>query len=434
MSASNLDAGWQLPLRWPQPAAATRERSFSPVAERLLKAAIVFALLALTVLDRFGLRVTAEWSIPPGAVAMYLLAATMVATGTGGLHWRGALAYVALVGVAASSLWVNLLFAPPAYVSAASFFLLVVLYAPFAFALRRAAVSPALWQWTARLYVAFSLFLALAGIAQFFAQFVLFEPWLFDYTPLIRDSLRASGGWNTVYYVGSWVKSNGFFLREPSIFSLAMAFAILCELGLAARKWVLAVLGLGLVLSYSGSGLVCLAAALLLSLRPRALLRILGTAAAVGVALVVFWDTLNLSYTVNRVEEIQSQKSSAYCRLVYPGAVALQEIDSSAWAAVLGHGPGTMQRMGGTCIGGHQTAYAKALIEYGLAGVIAVGALILGALGRSGLPLRFRAPVALAWLLLGGNLLASEVSLFLYLLSGMWFENAARAAAPEDAA
>jgi hypothetical protein len=434
MSAADLRPAWQLPLQWPD-AATGSAASHSRTTERLLKAAILFAMLALTVLDRFGLRISADYAVPPGMMAMYALVAVMLYGGAAQLNPRGALAYVAVVSVAGLSLMVNFALAPPAYISVDSFLLLVVLYAPFVVALRQGSVDPQLWRWTVNLYVAFALFVAAAGILQFFLQFVFQPSWLFDYSPLIPAPLTASGGWNTVYSTGEWIKSNGFFLREPSIFSVAMAFALLCELSLARRKWVMAVLAMGLVLSYSGSGLLSLAVAMLFPLGRGSVLRILGCAALAAAAILLLGDALNLSYTAGRVGEISSERSSAYCRFVYPGAVALQQIDSSAWTTLLGHGPGTMERMGATCADGHQTAYAKMLFEYGLAGVLAFGVLLLGALNRSAAPLRIRVGVGLTWLLLGGNLLASEVLLFIFLLSAMWPQGtAARAMKGEGAA
>lgn len=424
MRAADIRPAWQLPLQWPPPAAhaPSGDRTASH-AGRLLRGALVFTMLALTVLDRFGLRFTEEWSIPPGMMAMYGLVAAMLLTGAARLHPGGALAYLVLASVAALSFLVNASLAPVAQVSFTSFVLLIVLYAPFAVALRPGAVAAAqLWRWTMGMYIAFCVFIAAAGIAQYFAQFLFRGAWLFDYTPLIPAPIRASGGWNTVYETQNWIKSNGFFMREPSIFSIVMAFALLCELSLAARKWVMAILAMGVVLSYSGSGLLCLAVAMMFSPGRGALLRLLACAAAIYYLL---GDPLNLSYTLSRVDEFGSQRSSAYCRLIYPGAVALREIDSSVWTSLLGHGSGSMERMGATCADGHQTTYAKALFEYGVLGSLAFAALILGALNRSAAPLRIRVGVGVTWLVLGGNLLASEVLLFIYILSAMWPEGTA---------
>jgi hypothetical protein len=79
-----------------------------------------------------------------------------------------------------------------------------------------------------------------------------------------------------------------------------------------------------------------------------------------------------------------------------------------------------MARMGGTCSDGHQTTYGKLLFEYGLAGTVAFGLLIVGALNRAGAPLRIRVALGVTWLLLGGNLAASEVLVAIYLLSALW--------------
>jgi hypothetical protein len=436
MSSLDIRPAWQLPLQWPQVAASlpSGDRHVRQTG-RLLKAAIVFAMLALTVLDRFGLRLNADFSIPPGMMAMYGLLAVMFLAGAAQLNPRGALAYLAVASVAALSFVVNASFEPRAYVSIASFLLLTVLYAPFAVSLRPGAVAPELWRWTVGLYIAFSVFLALAGIVQFFVQFVFRPEWLFDYTSLIPLPVRASGGWNTAYSTGEWIKSNGFFLREPSIFSVAMAFALLCELSLARRKWVLATLATGLVLTYSGSGLLCLSAALLFPFPRRSMLQLLAVAALAAALFFVLGDALNLSYTLDRVGEINHERSSAYCRFIYPGAIALQQLDSNVWAGVLGNGPGTMLRMGATCDGGHQTTYAKVLFEYGIAGTLAFGVLVLGALNRSAAPVRIRVGVGVTWPLLGGNLLASEVLLFIYILSAMWPEGTApRAVKPEGVA
>lgn len=414
-------AAWQAPLRWPLNDSAPQV-GHGAYAERLLMAAVVFAMLALTVLDRFGLRVTSSFSAAPALMAMYGLAAAMVLTGAAELNLRAALAYLGVVVVTGLSLVVNGAFLPPAYLSASSFLLLVTLYAPFAVSLRQGAVSPQLWCWTVRLYVAFALLVAVAGIAQFFLQFVYRAPWLFDYTPLIPEAFRATAGWNTVYATGDWIKSNGFFLREPSIFSIVMAIGLLCEVSLARRKWVMATLAAGLLLSYSGSGLLALAVAMLFPLGARTVLRVLASALIAAAVYFAFGEALNLDYTANRAEEIQSDRSSAYCRFVYPGVVVLQQIDTPLSASVLGHGPGSMERMGATCAEGHETTYAKVLFEYGLAGAFAFAVLLLGALRRSAAPLRLRVALGLSWALLGGNLLAADMLLFIYVLLAMWPE------------
>jgi hypothetical protein len=424
MSAADFRPAWQLPLQWPR---ATERTDAALPGERLLKAAIIFSMLALSVLDRFGLRISAEYSIPPGMIAMYAVIAAMLLSGAGSLNARGALAYLVLVSVAALSFLVNANLGPRSNVSITSLLLLFVLYAPFVVSLRPGAAPPELWRWMARLYVAFALFLAAAGIAQFFLQFVYRPEWLFTYTPLIPDALRGSGGWNTVNWAEHWIKSNGFFLREPSIFSIAMAFGLICELSLARRKWAIATMAAALVLTYSGSGLLCLAVAMLFPLGLGSMLRVLACAAAAAVVYLLFGDALNLGYTVGRVGEVHSDKTSAYCRFIYPNLLILQNLDANAWSALLGHGPGTMPKSDAMCGNGVETTYAKALFEYGLAGTLAFAALVLHALNRSAAPIRIRVALGVMWLLLGGNLLTSEFLLLILLFCAIWPEHTARA-------
>jgi hypothetical protein len=393
----------------------------------LLKAGLVFAVLALTVFDRFGLRLTADWSLPAAIFAMYVLAAIMILTGTAEVNRSGALAFVAVVTAAGLSFLVNAWFEPRPYQSVTAWMLVVLSYAPFVVALAPQAPGRRLWRWSARLFANLAVVVALAGIAQFFMQFVFHPPWLFDYTPLIPEAIRASGQWNTVNPVsnwvqadGYWIKANGFFLREASMFSLLLAFGIVGELTLGARRWALAAMAAGLVLSYSGSGLLCLAIALAFPLGRQTVMRGLGLAACAALLVLALGDALNLGYTVNRLAEFGSERSSAYCRFVHPAVVVLQGLGTDAWSALLGHGPGSMTRMGATCVDLHQPTYGKLLFEYGLVGALAFGALILQALNRSGAPLRIRVALGVTWIFIGGNLVSSEVIAALYLLCAMW--------------
>jgi hypothetical protein len=412
---SSAAALWRLPVQWPAP-----QLDAALPATRCMQAAILFAILALTVLDRFGVRIASGYSIPPGMIALYALLGAMVVSRSGMLNTQGALAYLAVVCAAGLSYLANAMLRPPPAPSIASFLLLAVLYLPFAFSLRPDAVRADLWRWLVKIYVGSAVLLAAAGITQFFLQFVFRADWLFNFMPLIPEPIRASGGWNTVNWAGDWIKSNGFFLREASIFSVAMAFALICELSMARRKWVLAMLAAGLVLTYSGSGLLCLAVAMLFPLDRHCLPRVLAFAALAAAVYFVFGEALNLGYTVERMGEVNSGRTSAYCRFVYPNVLILQNLDSSLWASLLGNGSGTMPKLDAACANGVETTYAKAVFEYGLLGALAFGALVFGALNRSSAPIRIRVALAVMWLFLGGNLLTSEFLLLIFLFSAMW--------------
>jgi hypothetical protein len=413
MSVAVIRPAWQLPRAAPSAA--------------FLRAGLVFAVLALTLLDRFGLRMTASWSMPAALVATYVLAAIMLLTDTARIDRRGAALFAAIVSVAGASYLVNTWFEPRSLRSVTSLLLVALSYAPFVLVLSPAAADAQRWRWTLRLFANAAALVAAAGMVQFFFQFVSDAPWLFDYTPLIPEALRTSGHWNTVHPVASWVqadgywiKSNGFFMREASMFSVVLAYGIVCELILGARRWAIVLMAAGLALSYSGSGLVALAVALVFPLERRTLLRVLGAAACVAAIVYFLGDTLNLSYTVERIAEFGDEQSSAYCRFIQPAVAVAQGLQFDAWSAILGHGPGSLTRWGMTCADLHEPTYGKLLFEYGLAGALAFGGLILHALSRSRAPLRLRIALAVSWLFVGGNLVSSEVLAMIFLFCAVW--------------
>ena len=430
MSSWQARPAWQLPVQWPDGTARSDTRAVG--RERLFKAAIVFAMLAMTVLDRFGLKLTERAGIPVGMMAMYALVAVMLLGGAAQLNFRATVAYLAIVSVTTISLLLNVAYTPLAFISKMSLLLLVVLYAPFCFSFRQGAVAPELWRWTLSLFIAFAVFLGAAGIVQYLAQFVFKAEWLFDFTPLIPERLQAGGGWATEYRIFSspnevaFTKSNGFFMREPSIFSVIIALGLLCELSLDRRRWVMGILAAGLMVSHAASGLVCLAAGLVFPLGRAKLARAVALAVLAAGVVFLFKDTQNVRVYLNRADELDRTNSSAYCRFVAPAVDAARHIESRPWTSLIGNGPGSIARMTEGCADTGVT-YAKALFEYGLAGCLAFGVLIVGALNRSSAPLRIRVGAGVAWVLLGGNLAHPLYLLFIFVVSAMWPEGTVRA-------
>jgi hypothetical protein len=433
MRLAPSSASWRLPRSWtvdPDRRAMTAPAASATAATpRWLKGMFIFALMSLTVLDRFGLRATETYSINPALVALYGLVAVALWTRSAQFNGVGALTFVGIVTVAGLSFVLNLSLDSHKYTSLTSLGLLLVLYAPFAVCLRPTVGTTALWRWMMKWFIVFCVGLAVAGIVQFYAQFVFHAPWLFDYTNFIPPMIRSSGVYNTVNHSSvSVIKSNGFFLREASGFSWYMALALVCEWSLKKRRLVMAVLALAIVVSYSGSGLLALGVALLFPLGQRTLQRVLAVIVVGIIVYVLLGDVLNLTYTVGRIGEFEpgATKSSAYCRFILPAKVASEQIDSDLWTALLGHGPGTMQKMFDTC----ETTYGKVLFEYGLFGAIAFAALILAAVNRAGAPIRVRVVLIVQWLLLGGSLLAPESMLIIILMSAFWPARVAEGAAP----
>ena len=97
---------------------------------------------------------------------------------------------------------------------------------------------------------------AAGGILQFFLQFVGIS--FFQFTGLLPAAVLFEAGYNLVIPVGiaALNKSNGLVLLEPSFFSQMMALALIIEIVVFRRLFYLLLFGLGLVVAFSGTGLL----------------------------------------------------------------------------------------------------------------------------------------------------------------------------------
>jgi hypothetical protein len=198
-----------------------------------------------------------------------------------------------------------------------------------------------------------------------------------------------------------------------------MALALLLELHTGRRLLRMAAFGLALLLTYSGTGLLALALGLLFPLGRRTVLTLLVGATA-GLAIVwVLGEALNLEFTLNRLAEFGSERSSAYARYVAPVVRLHEEFDRQPWSALVGQGPGTIQRSVRS-LASHDPTWAKLLYEYGLLGLLSMLALVGYCLTRMAAPISVRVVLFMGWLVMGGYLLSPENCALLYLLLCAW--------------
>jgi len=381
-------------------------------ARRATRFGMVALLLAATVFQRFGLG-SADFALSFSLIAVYLLLVIAALAGSLSVSKTRSLLYLAGVGVALTSFLFN-----EQRSSFPSLLLLLMLYLPFVFLLKEHSLGASDAEWMWRQFSKLALFFACCGIFQFFAQFVIHSPLLFDITSLVPEALRNSGTFNTVIPVGSFNKANGFFFREPSGFSFFMALALLSEAVTQKRLFRLACYGLALLLTYSGTGILVLLIGTCYPLGRKTLVR-LGTVACVG-ALVfgLLGDSLNLTVTVDRLGEFDSTRSSGYIRYIAPGRLLAELFDSDSWSAWVGHGPGTIFRTVRE-YEFHDPTWAKLLFEYGLLGFLLFVGLFAFTLRRTGIPMQLRASLFWAWLVTGGHLLSPEQNYLTLALIGL---------------
>lgn len=387
---------------------------------RAVALAFLFLVLAVTVLQRFGLNF-GSYSLNASLVAVFAL--LVVAAAAGGLAVSGArlCLYAVCMIAALTSALLN-----ERGSSIASLGLLAVMYLPFVFVLTPAAgLGP---ERARDVFLDVAVFCAVAGVAQFYAQFVFHADWLFDFTARIPAFLRGPSGYNTVIEAAGSFKSNGFFFREPSGFSFVMALGLLIEWLSHRRLHRVAFLGLALLLTYSGTGLLALLIGLVVPMSGRNLARLL-LVAAIGAALFfVLRAPLNLSFTVDRLAEFGSERSSAYIRYIAPGRLVADVAAQSPELLWFGHGPGTIfrQQLGYEF---HDPTWAKLIFEYGVVGLVSFLALFLVSLGGAA-PLRVRAVLFGGWLVMGGHLLSPEQNYMTLALVGLFPSPPAAATAP----
>lgn len=385
---------------------------------RPLRIGIALALVSLILLTRFGLN-TGAYGLNFAVPILYVMIFKGLADDKVNLDLPGLLLYVAFISVGAISLMVNANLPYRQDGSMASLMLLASLYLPFVFVIKTYPMSREGWLWTMRLLLNISLFVAIAGIVQFYLQFVWKPTWLFDFSPLIPKAISADVLANSEIEAGSFLKSNGFFLREPSAFSFLMAFSLICELALFKRWMRLGVYAFALMLSYSGTGLLALGFGLLFPFGFKTVVRVSVIAVVGGILLLLFGDALNLSFTLGRIGEFSAESSSGYIRYVAPMRLVYELIDSDPWTAFLGHGPGTVFHAV-RAYEFHDPTWAKLMYEYGVLGFVACLSLIAYGMSRSHAPVQIRATLFFNWLIQGGHLLTPESVLMCYVLLALW--------------
>ena len=403
-----------VPLDWVEEVRAP-EPELMP---RGLKVGLVMALLSLIVLTRFGIN-TGSYGLNFAVPVLYVMLFSGFAKDRVELDLPGLMLFAFFISCGALALVLNLNLPHDGGGSTASLILLAVLYLPFVFVLKPFPNSREAWLWMMRAFMNIATFIAVLGILQFCLQFVWRPPWLFNFSPFIPKALSVDVLFNSQIYTGSAYKSNGFFLREPSAFSFLMAFALICEMAVFKRWWRMGLFAAGLMLSYSGTGLLALAFGLLFPFGMKTAIRILLIAIAGVLVYVLFGDALNLSFTVSRLGEFNSERSSGYIRYVAPMRLIGELIDSDTWTALLGHGPGTIFHAT-KAFEYHDPTWAKLLYEYGLLGFSACMGLMIYAMSRSHAPVQIRATLFFNYLIQGGHLLTPESVLLCYVLLAVW--------------
>lgn len=255
------------------------------------------------------------------------------------------------------------------------------------------------------------ILVAVAGIIEFVCQFVGIQ--LFSFQGIIPDNFLVEYLFAVATPMGNgMLRSNGFFLVEPSVFSQYMAIAITIEALYVGRpKWMM-VFFAGVVLSVSGTGWMVLGIAVLQSAitagrRGIVMGAVVGSAAAS--ALLLLWmvapDFFDSFF--GRMEEFQMQGTSGNERFVTPFLVLQAVLDDAPRAIFTGIGPGASEAVLVPFKYVIDTPI-KVLMEYGIFGLISYLALLLTA-NRTRRQFAMAGPLTFMLLFTGGYQLFAPV-------------------------
>lgn len=260
------------------------------------------------------------------------------------------------------------------------------------------------------IFFPFLIVIAGFGFLQFFLQFLFSADWLFDYRPFIPDFFRNKNPMNTVIHFGGVIKSNGFFLLEPSTFSQFMAFGMYLVCISVSPIFLFFVFFTGLFISFSGTGLILFFISSILSFFYSGLLK--KYISFVFFVLFIFIGFLYKDTSVlMRLSEFsagtQLETSSAAARFINPFYVLKDSFFQSPKTFLFGQGPGTITRSQKD-FQAHDPAWAKLFYEYGFFG----GFLFLGFIFFSVNKDHARFDISflffVQWFFLGGHLLSFD--------------------------
>jgi hypothetical protein len=245
--------------------------------------------------------------------------------------------------------------------------------------------------------------IAAAGVVQFALQFVGGKALAFPIETFVPEALRTHGYNNIspLYYGAKIFKSTGFVMLEPSVFCQLCALGLTAELVYRNRAMRMVAYAAGIVVSYSGTGLLILAVTLplLVVLYQRWDLLLRGLVLLIILALLV--EPLNLNVTLNRTAEFNSSGgSSAFIRFVGWMNLFADKIWSDPMRALFGYGAGTFFSAAESYNAG-EMAHAKIFFEFGVVGGLLYFVFLFYCFLSSRAPLALRVGVLVAYFLNG---------------------------------
>lgn len=260
------------------------------------------------------------------------------------------------------------------------------------------------WQRAMRVFLNLAAFLAIAGIIQFVAQFAVGARFAFPVEHFLPERLLIQHFHylNPIRYGGTVFKSNGVFLLEPSQFSQLLALALIGELATFTRAWRCLIYLMGMVVAYSGTGVIILAICLPVLIVLQRRWEVLALVVVAAVLLLVLGDALQLDVFVHRFGEVGSERSSGFARFVGGFYAFEDELWPNTDRALFGYGAGSFSEASRQFAApAAEMPLNKIVFEFGIVGSLAFFGFLFACLARSHGPGIFRFAVGVSFFLNG---------------------------------
>jgi hypothetical protein len=344
-------------------------------------ALLVAPLIGATFLSKFGFPPLAALGI--GVSIFFLLAVLAAGAVLGGLSIepRRLALFAAMVGI----LGLIQIFQPNSF-SPSSLLLLICVHLPYIFTISGSDDKDRI----IRFFLGIVMVFACCGIAQYCLQFFVNPRFLFPIENFTPDSfiVQQFNHQAAMEYGSHEYRANGVFLLEPSFFSQLLAVAIIVELCTFGRLSRIAVYGLALIVSYSGTGLIVLAVCLPLCLVAQRRWGLLVLGLLVLAVIIPLQLHFHANRLLSRIGEFDSNQSSAYMRFVGGFRLFDKFLWEDLWRTLFGYGAGSFVSYSSRVhyYAAAEMALFKIVFEFGLVGAVAYFGFLFGCLYCSSAP------------------------------------------------
>jgi hypothetical protein len=230
-------------------------------------------------------------------------------------------------------------------ISLTSLTLLVALHLPYVFELAETPAASGKPEFGVRAFLVIATVLAWLGLAQFAVQWVAGPKLAFPIETFVpaRFLVQYFNAQGVLSYGSDIFRSTGVFMLEPSYLSQLLAVAIVAELCTSMRLARVGLFAMGMVVTYSGTGIMILALCVPLLLARKQRWDLLLAGVLFVAALFTLREYLYLDQFLTRAGEFSSPQSSGFARFVGGFYLFDQFLWDHPLRALFGYGAGTFK-------------------------------------------------------------------------------------------